>query len=220
MKKKGFIIAGGILIVAVIVAVICFIISGDKGNTSTSTVELDGTWCVFQYAENKTVNEFLVFNNSSVSDYRDGNEDPFVTSSYTYENGKLVMPDISKEFTVRVVSDNNIVLVEPDTREWKMIKVSNGDRDFKDVTASDLLGEYDVVMVAGEKRSNEVMTFTDSNLIDTRDGKEYISCNYEIFPGHLLKAIDISKEFYIYKNGNTLMLIEKDEGYVWELLAK
>lgn len=220
MKKKGLIIAGGILIVAVIVAVVCFIITGDKGNTPTSTVELDGTWCVYQYAENKIDNEFMVFNNGSVSDYRDGNEDPYITSSYTYENGNLVMPEISKEFTVRVVSDNNIILVEPDTREWKMIKVSKGDRDFKNLTASDLVGEYAVVMVAGEKRSNEVMAFTDSTLTDTRDGEKYISCSYEIVSGHLLKAADISKEFYIYKNDNILMLIEKDEGYVWELIAK
>lgn len=101
-----------------------------------------------------------------------------------------------------------------------MIKVSNGDRDNKALTAADLVGEYDVIMVAGEKRTNEVMTFTDSNLTDTRDGAKYISCNYEIVSGHLLKAADISKEFYIYRNGSVLMLIEKDEGYVWELIAK
>lgn len=220
MKKKGLIVSGGILIVAVIITSVFFILYGDKGNISTTTVKLDGTWCVYQYAENKIVDEFMVFNNGSVSDYRAGSEDPYVISSYSYDNGKLVLPDISKEFVVRVVSDNNIILVEPDTREWKMIKVSNGDRDFKDVAASDLIGEYDVVMVAGEKRSNEIMTFTDTNLIDTRDGNEYISSNYEIFSGHLFKATDISKEFYIYKNGSVLMLIEIDEGYVWELLAK
>lgn len=220
MKKKGLIIAGGIFIIAVMVAVIYFIITGGSGSNQTSTVKLDGTWCVYQYAENKIDNEFMVFNNGSISDYRDGNEDPYITSSYTYENGKLIMPEISKEFTVRVVSDNNIILVEPDTREWKMIKVSNGDRDNKALTAADLVGEYDVIMVAGEKRTNEVMTFTDSNLTDTRDGAKYISCNYEIVSGHLLKAADISKEFYIYRNGSVLMLIEKDEGYVWELIAK
>lgn len=220
MKKKGLIIAGGIFIIAVMVAVICFIITGGSGSNPTSTVKLDGTWHVYQYGENKIDNEYMVFNNGSISDYRDGNEDPYITSSYTYENGKLIMPEISKEFTVRVVSDNNIILVEPDTREWKMIKVSDGDRDYKALTPADLVGEYDVVMVAGEKRTNEVMTFTDSNLTDTRDGAKYISCNYEIVSGHLLKAPDISKEFYIYKNGSVLMLIEKDEGYVWELIAK
>ena len=220
MKKKGVIIAGGILIIAVLVAVFCFIITSNNVIFQTPTVELDGTWYVYQYAENKKNNEIMVFINGSVSDYRDGNEDPYITSSYTYENGKLIMSEISKEFSVRVVSDNNIILVEPDTREWKMIKISNGDRDFKDLTTSDLSGEYDVVMVANEKRLNEVMTFTDSNLTDTRDGAKYISCNYEIVSGHLLIAKEISKEFYIYKNGSILLLIEKDAGYVWELKAK
>ncbi len=220
MKKKGLIIAGGILIIAVVVAVVCFIITGDSGSNPTSTVELEGTWCVYQYAENKIDNEFMVFNNSSVSDYRDGNEDPYITSSYTYENGKLTMPEISKEFTVRVVSDSNIILVEPDTREWKMIKVSNGDRDINDLTASDLVGEYTVVMMAGEQRSNEVMVFTDSTFTDTRDGEEYLSCKYELTSSNLLKASDISKEYYVYKNSNVLILIDKADGYVWELIAK
>ncbi len=220
MKKKGLIIAGGILIIAVVAAVVCFIITGDNDSNSVSTVELDGTWCVYQYAENKIDNEFMVFNNGSVSDYRDGNEEPYITSSYTYENEKLVMPEISKEFTVRAVSDNNIILVGPDTREWKMIKVSNGDRDIKDLTASDLVGEYTVVMMASEQRSNEVMVFTDSTFTDSRDGEEYLSCKYELTSSHLLKASEISKEYYVYKNGNVLMFIDKADGYVWELREK
>lgn len=220
MKKKGLIIAGGILIIAVLVAVFCFIIYGDKDIAVVSKADLNGTWRVYQYAENKIDNEYMVFNHDSISDYRDGNKEPYITSKYTYENGKVVMPDISKEFAVKIISDNNIVLVEPDTREWKMIKVSNGDRDYKDLTSSDIAGEYDVIMVAGEKRINEVMAFTDSTLIDTRNGEQFISCNYEIVSGHSLKAADISKEFYIYKNSSVLLLLDKDENHVWELLAK
>ena len=78
-----------------------------------------------------------------------------------------------------------------------------------------MVGEYDVVMVAGEKRSNEVMAFTDSNLTDTRDGEKYISCNYEIVSGHLLKAVDISKEFYIYKNGNILIFNDTTKDFLY-----
>lgn len=219
MKKKSLVIAGGVFIVAVLAVVIAFVIT--RGNNITaSEVDLNGTWCVYQYAENKIDNEFMVFNEGTVSDFRDGKEEPYITSSYTYENGTLVMAEIAKEFAVRVISDNNIILVEPDTREWKMIKVSNGDRDVKELTPADLTGEYTVVSVAGEPRENEVMVFTDTKITDTRNGEEYLASQYELISGHSLKLNDISKEFYVYKNANTIMFIDKADGYVWELIEK
>lgn len=219
MKKKSLVIAGGVFIVAVLAVVIAFVIT--RGNNITaSEVDLNGTWCVYQYCENKIDNEFMVFNEGTVSDFRDGKEEPYITSSYTYENGTLVMAEIAKEFAVRVISDNNIILVEPDTREWKMIKVSNGDRDVKELTPADLTGEYTVVSVAGEPRENEVMVFTDTKITDTRNGEEYLASQYELISGHSLKLNDISKEFYVYKNANTIMFIDKADGYVWELIEK
>ena len=219
MKKKSLVIAGGVFIVVVLAVVIAFVIIGGN-NTSALEVDLNGTWCVYQYAENKIDNEFMVFNEGVVSDFRDGKEDPYITSSYTYENGTLVMAEISKEFTVRVISDNNIILVEPDTREWKMIKVSNGDRDIKELTPADLIGEYTVVSVAGEPRENEVMTFSDTKITDTRNDEEYLASQYELTSGHSLILNDISKEFYVYKNANAMLLIDKVDGYVWELIEK
>lgn len=219
MKKKGIVILGGILIVAVFVVVICFVVFSGKSN-ATVTIDLNGTWYVYQYAEYKVENEFMVFENGKVSDYRDGSIEPYVSSTYTYEEDSLKMPDISKDFTVRIISDNNIILIEPDTKEWKMIRIASADKEVTAVTPSDLVGEYNVIMFAGEPRNNETMIFTDSMLTDIRDGKEYISCSYEIVSDNLLNALDIKKEYSVFKNGNILMLIDNADNYVWEMTEK
>ena len=74
--------------------------------------------------------------------------------------------------------------------------------------------------MAGEPKENEVMTFTDTKITDTRNGEEYLSSQYELTSGHSLKLNDISKEFYVYKNANAMLLIDKVDGYVWELIEK
>lgn len=220
MKKKGLIILGGILIVTVMAAVCWFVLLSGKDEKMITTVELNGTWYVYQYAENKVDNEFMIFDNGVVSDYRDGNEKAYISSKYNYENGTLEMDEVEKKFSVHAISDNNIILVEPDTREWKMIRVAEAGQDIAAISISDLVGEYEVVMVAGEQRTGEVMVFNETKLTDMRDGEEYLTCNYELVGEHLLNAKDMSKEYYVYKNGSVLMLIDKTDGYVWELKEK
>lgn len=218
MRKRGLIIAGGILIVAVITAVICLILNTES--TLAPTVNLNGTWCVYQYAENRQEDEFIVFQDGMATDYRGENEELYIKSAYTYNDSKLLLTDIEKEFTVRVISDNNIIMVEPDGREWKMIKVSNGDRDITNLTAVSIAGEYNVVRVAGIERTNEIMIFTDTAFKNIRNGDEFMFCEYEFVSSQLMKVEDISKEYITYKNGDVLLLIDKTDWYVWELIAE
>lgn len=220
MKKKGLLILGGIMIVAVFAVVIFIISSTGKSTAPAEAFSIDGTWRVYQYAENRVENEFMVFQNGSVKGYRDGNDEAYLNSNFTFESGTLTFSDASKKFAVRIISNNNIIIVEPDTREWKMIKVSDGDRDIKDLLSADLVGDYDVLLVAGEKRTEEVISFTDVSFRDTRRGEEFISASYELISGHLLKMPDIAKEFTCYKNGTALMLIDNVDGYIWELKQK
>lgn len=217
MKKKGLLIGGGILIVLVLVAIIGFIVfTGNKDKTS-ETLQLNGTWCVYQYCENMLENEYMVFEDGNVSYYKGDSSEAFFTSSYVYENGVLLLEDNSMEYSVRIISDNNIYLVEPDTREYKLVRVSSSGQDVVSVTEENIIGEYDVISVAGEQRVNETMTFTESNLTDYRDGSEYLTSNYELVSDHILTASDIGKEFYVYRNGDYLILIDRADSYVWEL---
>ena len=175
---------------------------------------------MYQYIGQNVEDELMVFNEDSVADYRDGVQEPYASSTYTYENGTLNMPDISREFTVRILTENHIILVEPNSYEWRMIKIADGGEKVQDVTAAGLVGEYDVIMVAGEPRESETMTFTETDFTDIRDGEEYLSSEYELLTSHILHAVGISKEFDVYQNGDALMLVDRVDGYAWELSAK
>lgn len=214
--KRTLVIIGMIFILVVAAGIAVFSLNVTSDNPGQE-IDLRGTWFVYQFAEHKIRNEYMVFDDDSVSDYRDGKSLPFMTSTYTYEDNRLILPDVPKEFTVRIISENNIILIEPDTREWKMIRVTLNDQIVEPVTPANLAGEYDVLMLAGEKRSNEIMTFSETQLVDYRDGEEYLSCSYEMKSDHILYAIDLQTEYHIYKSGNYVLLVDIAEGYVWEL---
>lgn len=218
MRKRRLIIAGGILIVVVITATIYFILNTES--TLAPTVDLNGTWCVYQYAENRQEDEFIVFQDGMAADYRGENEELHIKSAYTYNDGKLVLTDVEKEFIVRVISENNIIMLEPDGREWKMIKVANGDRNIANLTVASIVGKYNVVRVAGSERTNEMMIFTDTSFKNIRNGNEFMSCEYELVSSQLMKVEEISKEYIAYKNGDVLLLIDKADWYVWELILE
>ena len=218
MKKKSLFVVGGIIILTVFIAVIVFVLNGGKDeNNVGSEFDFSGTWMVYQYAENKIDNEIMVFSDNKVADYRDGNAESYLESTYTYEDGTLKLTDISKEFVVKVISENNIYLVEPDTREWKLVKIAEEGKEVIKITSSDLIGKYKVISVAGEKKENEIVDFSEDKFVDTRNGEVYLECAYEIIGENLINVVDISKEYYVYKNNDFLILVDKADRYVWEM---
>lgn len=219
MKNKKLFILSLTFLAGVLAIVIYFI--AFAGNVSKEgSIELYGTWLVYQYAENKIDDEYMVFTENIASDYRGGSEDPYITSSYTYDGKSIDMKDISKSFIVSIKSNNCIVLIEPDTKEWKMIRVAEPGQDVLEMTTENLKGEYIVDRVAGEVRNNEVMTFTETRLVDMREGGEFLSCAYNLVDKHLLRVDELEKDYLVYMNGKTLMLIDATDRYVWELTKK
>ena len=221
MKKSILVILGAIAITIVLGGVLLFIGNSATSSNGIVTVDLNGTWYVYQYGSDIVENEIMVFSDGNVFDYRDDSDSPAITSTYTYtSDGILNMHDVSREFTVRIVSENNIILIEPNTIEWKLVRIADPEQKIEEVTNDKLQGQYIVKMVAGEVRTNEEMIFTENQLTDVRDGEEYISCSYEMRSGHLLYAIELSKEYTVFINGTTAMMIDKAANYVWELVLK
>lgn len=220
MKKKIALIVGCVLIVAVAIIVVILIKLG-YGNNGDLSLNLESTWIVYQYGADKVDDEYMIFTEDEFLYYRDKKAEPFVKSSYTYKDGLLNMPEINKKFTIKIISNNNIVLVEPDTKEWKMVRVASSDGNIKRIDSTAIAGDYTVVSVAGEKKDNEYMSFTESSLVDTREGKEYLSGNYTFDSDtHILQADFIDKAFLVYMNGNNLLMIDTVDRYVWELVKK
>lgn len=212
------ILGGLVIIITAIVVGIIFVFYGREKNTSVNHIDLTGTWVLFQKGDSSIDNELLVFDGNQAIDYRNNKE--FATSKYTSDS-TLKMPDISKEFVVTIKSDNYVVLTESNTIEWKLARVSNGVSDIPEITIEDIVGEYDVVLVAGEKRTGETMNFSQDSLSDIRNGREYLSCKYSLDgANHLLRAEEINKEFRVFNFGKNVILIDCGERYVWELIER
>ena len=225
MKKKILFILGSVFVVCVLVGVILFItLSGENNNNNNENNDdnsnsfiLDGKWYVFKYGDDFISDEIMIFNNGQFSDYRGTLENPAFSSSYTYEEDSLVLSDLNKQFVVRVVSNNYIIFIEPNTKEWKLIRVADCDNDINNVTSAQIVGEYQLLMVAGEERQNEKLVFSENSFVDYRNGEQFLQSSYEILNGHTLVATDVSMEFYVFVYKDALLLIEKNTGYVWEL---
>lgn len=219
VKKLLIAIGGLVIIVATALSVVLIIKSRKPDNPKEDDFSIQGSWFVYQYADNYVDNEFMVFGNEKVSDYRSGTK--IIESNYTYEDNVLVINDLSKNFAVTIRNNNAIVLTEPTSIEWKLLRVSDDTESITTVTTENIVGDYNVLRVAFEERTNETMSFTSNLLTDTRNGQQYFSSSYSIeTEKHILHANSLSKDYLVFKNKNLLFLIDCSERYVWELEKK
>ncbi|MCR4610781.1 MAG: hypothetical protein K5644_02670 [Lachnospiraceae bacterium] len=216
MKKKTHVILGAIVIAVILGAVLFFVLQGE-GNESTEEVSLKGTWLVFQHAGETPRDEFMVFDDTDVSYYQKGDSKPVATSEYSIKNGKLEAPDIEKSFTIRIISDNNVELIEPSTIVWRLLLVGGSDVDITEIVPQNIEGVYDVKVVGEESRQEETMTFTESHLSFVQGGSETISSDYYISEDGILHLMTPDREYYVYVNGNNLLFIGVADNGVWEL---
>jgi len=76
MKKKPlWLVLGGVVIIAVFAVAISLILSSKKNEAnlnSNQKLDLKGVWLVYQYLDNKINDEFMVFTEDTVADYRGG----------------------------------------------------------------------------------------------------------------------------------------------------
>ena len=101
MKKKSIYVIVGVILVAVIVALLVFAFSGD--NTSGSKkVDINGTWRVVTCVKNGTAtlidNEFMIFTDDRANSYRDGNAEPYASSSYSIDDAMTL--EFEKQFDI------------------------------------------------------------------------------------------------------------------------
>lgn len=213
--KKVWLIIGGVFIALVAALVLVLILLNPK-DTPKQPLELKGSWLIYQHGELKTVGEVMAFDGEKVTLYKNGEK--YASSAYTFADDRLTMTDIAKEFAVAVKTDNVVVLIEPDTVEWKIARISDSAESITPLTTDNLQGTYDVIAVAAEKRSGETMTFTSSVMTDERDGQTFLASDFTLeSDAHLLHAVTVKKDYYVYSNGSHLIMIDAADLYVWEL---
>lgn len=131
MKRKSIIITCGIFVFIAIIAMLVFVFNGKTG-TEQNSFNITGTWEVAAVVENNTPHlvdgEFMTFNESIASDFRDGNAKPYITSKYEVrveDKLKLVLSDISREYIIDSKTDNHIRLYEGPNKFLVLLRQSD-----------------------------------------------------------------------------------------------
>lgn len=224
IKKKIFIGIGAAIIVIGVIAIVAFLLATGNVENSVANVDLCGTWKVLNHAGTPVDNEYLVFDDTTVNDYRDGNTTPYIQSAYTVKGSELNLTDASKKFSIRTVSVNNLILTETDTTyEWKIIRCDGDGISLPELDQKIIEGTWKVTMQAGNVIENEEMIFENGTITDYRDNKSdaYLESPY---------SWSSERKLYVEKLGlvctvfpvseDLIIMVEDGTGYVWELERK
>lgn len=224
MKKKLIYVIVGVILVAVIVALLVFAFSGD--NTSGSKkVDINGTWRVVTCVKNGTAtlidNEFMIFTDDRANSYRDGNAEPYASSSYSIDDAMtLDLPDLSRKYTIDRRSDNHIRLYENGEVYMYLIRYPNEDMSEVTMDTAIVAGKWDVVYRDTDKPiSDEYLIFENSKMYDYRgdDVNPAATMDY-VWYGKQIVISTIDKTMVLHCISDTeIAFIETDTGFIWEL---
>lgn len=232
MKKKNLLfVVGGVFVAIALIAMLLFVFSGDDNvELEAITIKLDGAWKVVAYIQAGTTNipeqEYFVFAGETANAYQNNKSTPYATSAYTftaatYPNWELNLPDISRKYTVSVITDNYIRLYESSSVYMELIRFANEDLSDLDFTEDIVVGKWDVTYRnTSEVIVDEKLNFNDGTLDDYRNGSTEPVASVPYYwdeNGHIcVDALGAKMQCYPLSK-DVIIFVEADTGYVWEL---
>lgn len=223
MKKKAIFITCTVVALLAIAAMIVFVFSGRDSDVPEQKVpDLSGAWevaAMFQNGAPTFVDgQYMTFSDGRAK-YYNGNETPSAESSYSIDVDTLKLPEISREYKVVVDTENYVRLYESHEKWMVLIRYPSDDLTETPVDKTKLQGKWNVIYKAGGAVS-EVLEFSEDTLNDYRNGATTPDATsaYSWKEGAIVYAEKWNKEFeYHYVSESTIVFIETDTGYVWEL---
>lgn len=232
MKKKNLVfIAGGIFIAVALTAMLLFVFSGDDNEaTEAVSIKLDGAWKVVAYIQAGTTSipeqEYFVFSGETANAYRNDKSTPYATSTYTftavtYPNWELNLSDISRKYTVSLITDNYIRLYESSSVYLELIRYAN--EDLSDLVFAEdvVVGKWDVAYRnTSEVIADEKLHFHDGILDDYRNASIEPVASVPYYwdeDGYIcVDALGAKMQCYP-RSEDVIIFVEAGTGYVWEL---
>lgn len=229
-KKKLLIILAAVFVVVVLAVMLVFALTGNDSGNGDETFDLTGTWKVASYTQAGAVTlpdrEYFVFSDNTAKAYKEGQAEPYATSSFTltpgtYPSWDLKLPDISRNYSVTVVTDNYIRLYESKTVYMDLIRYANEDRSDLSYTQDVVAGNWNVAYRnTAETIVDEKLTFEDGTLHDYRKGAEKPVASVPYYwneEGHIcVDALGAQMSCYPYSE-DVLFFVEVGTGYIWEI---
>lgn len=232
MKKKNLLfIAGGIFIAVALTAMLLFVFSGDDNEVPEAvSIKLDGAWKVVAYIQAGATSipdqEYFVFTGETANAYRNDKSTPYATSTYTftaatYPNWELNLSDISRKYTVSVITDNYIRLYESSSVYLELIRYAN--EDLSDLVFAEdvVVGKWDVAYRnTSEVITDEKLHFHDGILDDYRNANIEPVASVPYYwdeDGYIcVDALGAKMQCYP-RSEDVIIFVEAGTGYVWEL---
>lgn len=215
-SKKGLLIGIGSAIIIAAVAVLVLFSYQTKDTHPDINIDLNGSWKVISNAGAYVEDEILEFQNGQFKDYRDGNESPYLESSYALTNDRLELKDISKVFYIAEKTDNYLIFIDDsDKSEWKVIK-----KPLNEMSSDGLIGDWNVVMHGDSLTANERVIYEKDSLSIYKGGsaEPSVTSNYSWKNDNTIYFDALGMDVYLYSvNDSTLIMREEQNGYVWEL---
>lgn len=222
MKKKIIISIVSVIVLVAVAALIVFIVSG--GDLGKKSVDLNGTWIVTSNVNEGVVsipqNEYMVFDEESVKDFRDGNNTPFATSKYEVNGDVLNLSDISRTYHIDIHTNSYISLYTNDRTFMTIVKIEDDSYLNKNFAANTLSGKWNVLYRTSDQViSNEYLVFENGKMQNFRNNSDKASmesdyqCN-----GNALELQSIGLKFIGFNvSDDTIALVDTKDGYVWLL---
>lgn len=227
MKKKVVYIACGAVILAALIGMLIFVFSGNDGEKTgeKDMVSLVGTWEVAAVVQNDVPTfvdeEFMVFDENKASNYRSGDSEPFASSSYEISaDNKLILPDISRNYTIDKKTENYVRLYENADKYLLLVRYQNSDMSAVTVDKEILIGKWDVVYRAADEKFEEILEFSNDILNDYRNGSsEPVSTSaYTWQDDKTIFAEKWNKKYEAHSiSDKIIVFIECDTGFALEL---
>ena len=226
MKKNTlFYIIGAAVIVIAVVALAIFLIA-TRGLGTTESFSLEGTWKVYARYKNVVDEEYMVFTEDTVTDYRNGSE--AFTGSYEWidNDTSIKIPSLNKEFYIHKKTENAIVLVEPgDTEQsylrWELVRVDNYPVTFNQ---ADIKGDWTVVIHSDGVAEGEMLRFADNTMEFYREGALAKSSTYVWRDENTVYIEGLDMLCKVYKvDSDTVVLVQyvQKDNYtdysIWEI---
>lgn len=231
MNKKLLFVAVGIFVAVALAAMLLFVFSGDDhGQPEAAGTKLDGAWKIVAHIHNGTTSipdqEYFVFTGETAKVYRDNRSDPYAASTYTftaatYPDWELNLPDISRKYSVSVITDHYIRLYESSSVYLELIRYAN--ENLSDLVFSEdvVMGEWNVAYRnTSEVIADEKLHFHDGILDDYRNGSTEPVASVPYYwdeNGNIcVDTLGVRMQCYPLSE-EVIILVEAGTGYVWEL---
>lgn len=226
MKKKAPVIVCSVVVIVAIIAMVVFVFSGSN-DMPVESVNMEGTWKVAVYVNNGAVsiidNEYMVFDEDSVSDYRDSTTEPYATSSYTIdESQQLALPDISRNYSIEKYTENYVRLYEDQDVYMELIRYGNADMSPLEVDTAAFEGKWNITY----RNTDNVyvgayIVFENGTVAQysAESNDPVATFDFTWQDGNHLIVDGWGKELVLYPiSDDTVIMVElvTDSGFIWE----